>query len=230
MQDEIHVWYAHLSLSEQDADRLLPMLDPAEQARAARFALPHLRTRFIAAHAFVRQVIGQSLDLPSASVEYGYSSQGKPHLLNDRGIRFNLSHSADLAALAVARDRELGIDIEHIHELSDMLGLAQRYFAPAEISWLLGTAPEQQPAAFFSCWTAKEAYVKARGDGLSFPLDRFHVLPLDESKRLRLAVDGEPAESNRWHMTRLAVSETVLGALAVEGPECPIHFHTWASR
>ena len=227
MQDEIHVWQADLNLTEQDASAPFELLDEDEKARALRFTLPHLRTRFIAAHAFVRQVIGQALGIPAECVRFDHTSHGKPYLLNDRELRFNLSHSADLAAMAIARNRELGIDIEHRHELLDMLGVARRFFAPAEVSSLLATAPEKQAEAFFTFWTGKEAYVKARGEGLAFPLERFHVLPVEGSELLHLEVDGEPTESDRWRITRFRLSESVFGALAAEALECPTYFHVW---
>ena len=104
-------------------------LDTAERTRAQRFAFPHLRTRFVAAHAFVRQVLGRYLGISPGSVRYAYTAQGKPRLSNNGEVRFNLSHSADLAALAIAWNREIGIDIEKTHEIADMLTSARRYFS-----------------------------------------------------------------------------------------------------
>jgi 4'-phosphopantetheinyl transferase len=227
MQDETHVWYADLDLDEAEAGRLMGQLDISERARAQRFAFPHLRTRFVAAHAFVRQVLGKYLDVAPECVCYSYTPQGKPRLSNGGEIRFNLSHSVDLAALAITRNREIGIDIEKPREIADMLSLARRFFSHPEIDWLLAVPPNDQTSAFFTCWTAKEAYIKARGDGLSFPLDRFQALPVVGSEQLRLAVYGEPAESERWCMTSFQI-EAATGALAVEGVNCRPVFQKWS--
>lgn len=226
MQDETYVWYADLDLDEQEVNRLMLQLDTAERTRAQRFAFPHLRTRFVAAHAFVRQVLGRYLGISPGSVRYAYTAQGKPRLSNNGEVRFNLSHSADLAALAIAWNREIGIDIEKTHEIADMLSLARRYFSQPEIDWLLALPQDALNSAFFTCWTAKEAYLKARGDGLLFPLDRFQALPITGSERLRLAVYGEPAESERWYMTRLQIPSAI-GALAVEGDGAPPILRRW---
>jgi 4'-phosphopantetheinyl transferase len=226
MQDETHVWYADLNVDETGAGRLIHLLDIAERARAQRFAFPYLRTRFVAAHALARQVLGKYLDIAPECVSYAYAPQGKPRLSNGGEIRFNLSHSADIAALAIVPNREIGIDIEKTREITDMLSLARRFFSQPEIDWLLATPPDQQTSAFFTCWTAKEAYLKARGDGLSFPLDRFQALPVTGSERLRLAVYGEPAESERWCMTRFHI-ESATGALAVEGVNGRPIFQKW---
>jgi 4'-phosphopantetheinyl transferase len=112
-------------------------LDTAERTRAQRFAFPHLRTRFVAAHVFVRQVLGEYLNIAPECVRYTYTAQGKPRLSNGGKVRFNLSHSADLVAVAIARNREIGIDIEKTHQIADMLNLARRYFSRPEIDWLL---------------------------------------------------------------------------------------------
>jgi 4'-phosphopantetheinyl transferase len=228
MRDETHVWYADLDLDEQGANRLMVQLDTGERTRAQRFAFPHLRTRFVAAHAFARQVLGQYLNIAPECVRYTYAAQGKPGLSNAGDVRFNLSHSADLAALAITRNREVGIDIERTHEIADMLNLARRYFSQPEIDWLVAMPQNSQTSAFFTCWTAKEAYLKARGDGLLFPLDRFQALPIAGSERLGLAVYGEPAESERWHMTRLEIPDAI-GALAVEGANGRPIVRRWSS-
>lgn len=226
MQDETHVWYADLHLDEREANSLMLQLDTAERTRAQRFAFPHLRTRFVSAHIFVRQVLGRYLDIAPECVRYAYTAQGKPRLSNGSEIRFNLSHSADLAALGIAWNREIGIDIEKTHEVTDMLSLARRYFSQPEIDWLLALPQDAIKSAFFTCWTAKEAYLKARGDGLLFPLDRFQALPIADSERLQLAVYDEPAESERWYMTRLQIPGAI-GALAVECACAPPILRRW---
>ncbi len=227
MPNETELWYADLNLNEREAAELFSLLDEAERARARRFAFPHLRTRFIAAHAFVRQVVGRRLGIRPECLRYAYTNLGKPSVLNVGEIRFNLSHSEDVAALAVT-NREVGVDIERIREIRDMLDLARRFFSQPEIDWLLAIPPERQTEAFFECWTGKEAYLKARGDGLSFPLDGFHVLPVTGSEELELTVYDDPDESKRWRMTRFRIPQIGTGALALEGLTGPGLCQRWS--
>jgi 4'-phosphopantetheinyl transferase len=229
LESESHVWYADLDLDEREATEFSGLLDAGECARANRFAFPHLRTRFIAAHALVRRVLGSYLGIPPGEVEFAYSAQGKPYLPHGGGLRFNLSHSAKMAAVAVARC-EVGVDIEDLRTLPDRMDLARRYFSPAEVEWLEGASPERQTVAFFDCWTAKEAYLKARGDGLSFPLDAFQVLPGEAPDDLRLTVYREPSEAGRWRMRRFRIGGAATVALAVESPANPCLFRKWQLR
>jgi 4'-phosphopantetheinyl transferase len=211
---EAHVLYTALTTAP---GRGLETLDEQERARASRFRSAELRDWFIAVHCFLRQVLGHYLNTPPVEIRFHFRPQGKPELADDSNIRFNLSHTRNLAVLAVARGREVGVDVEDLRVNLDMLGLAQRYFSPAEAQWVESAPPEERAEAFFTCWTGKEAYVKGRGDGLSFRLDRFQVLPRAGSGALELQVYGDPHESRRWRIERLPLTPEHAAALAVEG-------------
>jgi 4'-phosphopantetheinyl transferase len=216
---EVHVWAAELDHgSEAAADRLL---SPEERERAARFYFPRDRRRFAAARAGLRVLLGRYLKSDPSVLTFGYGPQGKPRVPGVR-LRFNVSHSGGRALLAFALDRELGVDLEQERPLGDALALAERYFAPAETRVLRGLPESEIVPAFFRCWTRKEAYMKATGDGLTQPLDAFEVsLAPGEPARL-LHVNGRPAEKQPFQLESLEPGAGFAAAVAVEGPVGPM--------
>ncbi|HEV7217131.1 MAG TPA: 4'-phosphopantetheinyl transferase superfamily protein, partial [Chloroflexota bacterium] len=133
------------------------------------------------------------------------------------GLRFNLSHTDGLALLAVTRERELGIDVERVRKGIAREGIAERFFTTTEVADLRALPADSQDDAFFACWTRKEAYVKARGEGLSIPLDQFAVslLPGEPAALLHVALD--PDEVKRWSLHDLDAGPGYRAALLVEG-------------
>jgi 4'-phosphopantetheinyl transferase len=208
--DEIHVWLAPLD-NVPDSSQLL---SPDERERAARFAMAHIRHRFIAARAFLRTTLAECLDRDPAELQFGYGSHGKPFLI-DADLRFNLSHSGGWAALAVARGHEVGIDIEQIRPDRALDDLARRFFSAREWAALRALPEAERCPAFFRCWTRKEAFIKLIGEGLSFPLDEFDVTLRSDEPTALLSVRGQ--SDTRWAMHDVAAPTGFAAALAVEG-------------
>jgi 4'-phosphopantetheinyl transferase len=178
IEDEIHVWSATLDREPEVLRELEGVLSQEERVRAGRFHFVRDRSRFIVARGLLRELLGGYLHKAPAELQFSYGQYGKPSLSagnSSSGICFNLSHSSGIVALAIARERNLGIDIEHIRP--DFAGedIARRHFSEREMSALLSLPPEARDTAFFHCWTRKEAYIKARGLGLQIPLDSFSV-------------------------------------------------------
>jgi 4'-phosphopantetheinyl transferase len=151
---------------------------------------------------------------------------GKPFLADQNpALQFNLSDSGDLALIGFARGCDLGVDIEFVKRMADTEMIASRFFSPEECSDLLGLAEEERTAAFFRCWTRKEAYLKALGDGLAAPLDSFQVTlrPNEEPRLLRTALAG--GETAHWHLYHLAPAPDYFGAVAYTG--APRKIHEW---
>jgi 4'-phosphopantetheinyl transferase len=167
---EIHVWRLGLDGAPDDE----ALLSEAERARAARFRFADHRDRYVAAHAGLRRVLAAYLDVPPASLAFAAGDGGKPALPGT--LRFNLSHSDACALVAVAREREVGVDVERLRAVPEALSIARRYFSDSEAASLLGCEGEARDRAFFTLWTRKEALLKLRGLGLS-ALDRAHVGP-----------------------------------------------------
>jgi 4'-phosphopantetheinyl transferase len=164
---------------------------PEELERAARFRLPRDRERFIACRSVLREILSTYLSIDPRRVEFTSNPHGK---LAVEGLYFNLSHSDDLAIIAVSRTREVGVDIERIRSDVAAEAIAARFFSPAEAAALAGLPPEDRHKAFFRLWTRKEAYVKAVGLGLSIPLSSFEIT-IGERVEFRRGGEGWEIES-----------------------------------
>jgi 4'-phosphopantetheinyl transferase len=214
---EAHIWRADLEslpLPENWQD----ILSRDEAERARRFRFERDKRHFITCRALLRLLLGNYLELAPAEVVFRYSSHHKPSLAYPSSdIRFNLSHSGERAVFAFIRGRELGVDIEHIRHGFETQSVAQRFFSLAEREALARIPPEISHEAFFHCWTRKEAFVKAKGDGLFLPLDQFDVslVPGQPAQLLETRPDLE--ERHRWSLCALEVGAQYTGALVVQG-------------
>jgi 4'-phosphopantetheinyl transferase len=185
-----------------ETERLAGYLCASERERAARFHFPADYDRYVAARAALRLQLGAFLDCDPKSLVFQYTSHGKPFVENC-GIDFNLSHSGDWVLFAFSRSAEIGVDIEHIRLLSDMRDVAQHNFSAAEFTRWEATPEGDRTDAFYRCWTRKESFIKAIGEGLSCPLDSFEVaFGLDQPARLT-SVDGDAALAAQWWMADL---------------------------
>ncbi len=192
-ENEIHVWRAHLGLARQRLERLADTLSPDERTRAARFHFARDRDHYIAGRGLLRSILGKYL-----ATEPGHHSRG-------------------LALYAFTRRRQIGIDVEMIRPDFATEEIAARFFSPAEIAVLRSLPRELQPPAFFNCWTRKEAFIKARGMGLSLSLDQFVVaFAPGESPALVSAAD-DPQAAEHWAIAALEPGDGYAAALAVEG-------------
>jgi 4'-phosphopantetheinyl transferase len=202
--DDVHLWT--FDLVERPSDWSL--LDSAEQERAGRFHFDRDRGRFVAGRARLRRILGRYLDMEPAALTLHYGGLGKPSVPGP--LRFNLSHTGAYAALAVARF-DLGVDIECVRPISE--GIAERFFAAEEVAALHGLPADRQQDAFFACWTRKEAFVKAVGDGLLLPLDSFSVsLDTDTDARL-LRVGDDEREARQWQVHHFMPAPNIMGAI-----------------
>ena len=224
----VHVWCLALDLRADRVAQLEASLSSDEVERAGRYHFERHRRRFIACRGQVRCILAGYLDARPADLRFRYGSRGKPALespWSESAIRFNVSNSEDVALLAVALDRELGVDVEHVREPRDFESLAARFFAASEVTQLRSLPREQRLEGFFRCWTRKEAVLKAVGTGLAFPLDRVVVtLRLDEPARV-VAYDDDPSASSQWWLANLAPMPQYIGALAAIGN--PLDVQCW---
>jgi len=219
--DEVHVWRAALDQTPSQVDSFLRTLAADERARAERFHFPRDREHFIAARGALRAILGLYLNRAPERVSFRYNSHGKPALALECGeepIRFNMSHSHGVALYAITCDREVGIDLECMRSNLEVEQIAERFFSRHEVATLRALPAALRKYAFFLCWTRKEAYIKARGEGLSLPLDQFDVslVPGEPAALLRTRPDSD--EALRWSLKELTlVPPGYAGALAVAG-------------
>ncbi|HEY9201381.1 MAG TPA: 4'-phosphopantetheinyl transferase superfamily protein [Gammaproteobacteria bacterium] len=175
---EIHIWLNFLNLHQAKLKHLYPLLSAAEKARSEEFSHFRARKNYIASHGFLHSVLAYYLECPAAEIEFSQGEKGKPFILpeqNPQQIQFNLSHSQNLAILAVCREQSVGIDIECSQRDSDWSGIARRFFTPHEQQALFALPEAQQKDAFYRVWTRKEAHMKVTGLGLALPPTWFEV-------------------------------------------------------
>ena len=226
--EEVHIWRTSLEQPAGLVHQLSQLLSHDEQTRAARFHFERDRRRFIVGRGALRIMVSRYLSVDPDQLRFRYESHGKPYLsaeFNHCDLRFNLAHSNEVAVYAFTLGRELGIDVEHIRSLPDAEQIATRFFSAQE-NVALHTLPESQRLeAFFNCWTRKEAYIKAIGEGLSHPLDQFQVSLSPEEPARLLNVEGSLEEVTRWSMTSWVPAPGYVAALVVEGSG--YHLECW---
>jgi 4'-phosphopantetheinyl transferase len=227
---EVHVWRAYLDAPTQQPDSYLHTLAADERTRAERFYFQKDRDRFITAHGVLRAILGLYLNRAPKPFSFCYSSHGKPALACESGadaIRFNMSHSHGMALYAVTRGREVGIDLEFIRCDLEAEQIAERFFSRSEIATLQALPPSLRKYAFFLCWTRKEAYIKARGEGLSIPLNQFDVSLIPGEPAALLSTQPNVDEALRWSLQELTPGSGYAAALAAEGRGWTLSFWQW---
>src|SRR5882672_10533993 len=222
-REEVHLWQA--TLDDRLADGLNHLLSADEISRADRFHFAKDRNHFIAARALLRTLLSAYLGINSDELRFSYAEKGKPFLEESQRseINFNLAHSHGMALYAFSHGREIGVDLEFIREDLADEKIAERFFSPREIDALSTVPAELRKEAFFNCWTRKEAYLKARGEGLSMPLDEFDVSLKPREPAVLLGNRKEPDEVERWTMQSVCVPDGYVAALVAEG-------HDWRLR
>lgn len=230
-RNEAHVWRVQLEAGESALLRLHATLSPDERARARRHHRPLDGNHFIVARAALRTILAMYLDSAPDQLRFEYEPQGKPVLKQEAAaspaIAFNLAHSHGLALVAVTLGQRVGIDIERVHPRLAEERIAERFFSANETAALRGLPIAAQPLAFFRGWTRKEAFVKARGDGLAFPLNGFEVSLGPSEPPALLRVTDAPAEAERWSLYELIPAPGYIAALAVEGRGLSLKTWDW---
>lgn len=217
--DQIHVWRAALTRTPAEVELLRELLSGDELERAERFRFPHDRSSFIVARGTLREILSRYVRLPPAQLCFDYNDFGKPELRAapvEQMLRFNLSHAGDVALYAVAA-REVGVDVEVLREGVACEEIASHFFSRREVSALMALPAEARRRAFFECWTRKEAYIKARGRGLSLPLDAFDVSLAPSEPAALLSTSGDALETAQWSLQALSPGVGYVAAVAAKG-------------
>jgi 4'-phosphopantetheinyl transferase len=233
LEGEVRVWVGRLDLDPESVEPLAGLLAADEHERAARFRFRRDAIRFVVCRAALRTILGECLGVAPQQVRLGRGPRGKPELAApfDRvGLQFSLSRSESIGLCAVSRPGRVGVDIERLRPLPDRDAIAERTFSPRERQALRQLPPALRLEGFFNCWTRKEAYVKATGEGMSRPLERFTVSLTPGAPARLEEVEGDPAEAGRWTLEALRPEPGYVAALAVEGRPSRISRVTWRQR
>jgi 4'-phosphopantetheinyl transferase len=227
---EVHVWVTDLDAPAAAPAAYYSLLAADERERAERLRFEHLRVRFVTGRGILRQLLSRYLQVAPEQVAFRYGPYGKPGLaalpasaapLAQR-LAFNLAHSHNLAVYAMALAPRIGVDVEQVRQVHERDQIAERFFSPSERSALAALPAAQREEAFFLCWTRKEAYLKALGAGITYPLDRFSVslIPGQPAALLEAADDGGSGAKGGeqpWTLLHFEPAPLYQAAVAIEG-------------
>lgn len=225
----VHFWYCDFNQNEDKLEFYNSLLSKDEMTRSSKFKFNKDRECYIISRGILRLLLGSYLDIRAKDITFKYTSYGKPELAFESDLKFNISHSGNMAAFAFFRNQEIGVDIEKIKDNFDVLELAQNFFSKKEVTVLEKQPKEDLSRAFFRCWTRKESFIKAEGSGLSFPLDKFAVsLDSDEHAEL-LETQWDFKEKNEWQLFSFIPAIGYIAAIAVKNEVSNISYHNWDS-
>jgi 4'-phosphopantetheinyl transferase len=209
-----HLWQRGLHASEDEIQACHELLLPEEHEKASRYRVERPRGDYILTRGTLRSLLSKYLHMNPKEITFRYTKYGKPFLANS-DLYFNISHTDGLALLAFLRKREVGVDVERVRPQSDVLKIAERFFSERERRDLRSLTGEEVHAAFFRCWTRKEAYIKAVGEGLSLPLHQFDVSIEPDPKQALRATRPDTTEAKRWSIYNVSVPRGYAAALAI---------------
>jgi 4'-phosphopantetheinyl transferase len=227
----VDLWcYFHEDAHAELAASYRQLLCSEERVRYESLLFERDKSLFLAARALLRTALSHYLALQPRDWRFATNEYGKPHIGNADAadqLQFNISHTQGLAICAISRARvQLGVDAEWLLRHGETLSVAHRYFSAPEAAALLQTRPEHQRLQFFRYWTLKESYIKARGLGLSIPLDRFSFI-LEDGHPIRIEFDPRLGDDHRrWQFLQLTAGPAHLAAVAVGGCDAPVRFRS----
>lgn len=227
----VDVWRTRVDVGADLMARYENLLSDDEAAKAERYRIERKRVESIVSRGFLRRVLGVMLDVDGRGLVFGYGANGKPGLKREgegdnEKVSFNVSHSGDVVLIAVTLGNKVGVDVEMVRESVEYEKIARRFFSAREVGELMELDESERRRAFFRCWTRKEAFLKARGEGISFGLDKFDVTVGDEARLIDTQWDEN--EAKRWWMMDLdvgeiegvgGVSDEYVGCVAAKGSE-----------
>jgi 4'-phosphopantetheinyl transferase len=228
-EDEVQLWRVDLEAIRADESRWQKVLSSDESARASRFHFSGDRQRFIASRALLRTILAAYLSMDPSALSFSYSRKEKPFLGPAQAgsdVTFNISHSGGIALFAFTRRREIGVDVEQVRRDFDVEAIARRFFSAHERRQLAALPKENRFEAFFRCWTRKEAYIKATGEGLSLPLHQFDVSLAAEDRDALLSIRPDDSEAALWSLREIPAGPGYVAALCVRGREW--HLKDWS--
>jgi 4'-phosphopantetheinyl transferase len=220
---QVLVWKFRIHANAQVFSQAKSLLSPDEMNRALRYKFDLHRWRFAYCRAVVRVLLANYLNTRPQVINFVYGKSGKP-VLEDNLIFFNLSHTHDQAVLAISRDTQMGVDLEQVVSLPDQRSIANQFFAKPEIEQLFQLPEKAQQFAFFRCWTRKEAYIKAVGEGLGLGLDQFTVPVGEDVLQSPFHISNHHAEKQPWWLEDIPAPAGYVGAIVTDRPDTELLF------
>lgn len=216
-ENVVHIWTFDIRTLATVAEDLEVVLASDEMDRAAQFRFNHLRESFVRTHSTLRHLLGRYMDVHPAGIQFIYSPNGKPALASAENIQFNMTHSGNVAAIAITTDCPIGVDVEQIRPVENMLQIAEQFFCPEETAEIISLPADDRECAFFWCWTRKEAYIKATGAGLAAPLNTIRVTARPSSSVRFVSTENKMGAVQAWTLHDLQLAANYAAAVAYRG-------------
>ncbi len=227
-RDELHIWQISLIQSRDTIETLANHLDENERAKAEKFRFETDRLNYVISHGARREILAKYLKCVPNAIKFKKNYYGKPFLReNKKKIYFNLSHSHEIALLAVAKKRRIGVDIEAIRTNFDVINIAEQFFSTPEIEILQSIPGNLRTKAFFDCWTRKEAFIKAVGRGLSYPLKEFSVAFSPFERAQLISLENIYIKPENWRIIELNIADNYAAAAAMESKKTKTKLFVW---
>ncbi|CAN5897226.1 N/A [soil metagenome] len=225
---DVQVWAINVVGLPVPAGELWAVLSAAEQQRAERFRHAADRRRSVVARGVLRMLLAEALNCVPSELEFAETEHGKPVLHGGRwrAPEFNVSHSGDWVLIALSGAGPVGVDVEEIRTVRELEAIATRYFAPAEALAIRSAPASRRLAAFFTCWTRKEAFVKALGTGMQTPLERFQVTAAEQAAAL-VSIEDSFEAAAEWTLLDVPPDDAYAAAVAVQAPGVRATLRLW---
>jgi 4'-phosphopantetheinyl transferase len=225
----VQLWAASLNEFFEKAPRLGLLLSPQEMARADEFKLPEDRNRYVVRHGLLRLILSRYLQQPASAIEFRQGTHGKPEIQSggtDQPPFFNTSHSSEIAVCAISRSCPLGVDVERIQEIPEMEAIAKRFFSSREARTLMALPLNLRLQAFYNCWTRKEAFLKATGEGIAENLAKVEVTLAPDDKPGVVSLSGDLGAHEQWQLQPFSPAHGYLGCVAYRS--APLILSEWS--
>lgn len=225
LNNNVHVWQFNISQTKHRYNYFHNLLSKDEKIKAARFKFEKDKIASVLARGALRHLLSKYLDCPATNIIFHYNKYGKPQLTNNKTIKFNVSHAGEVVVIAFIENNDIGIDVEHIKYNFNVFDVVDSYFSKTEIEALHKLPENLQTEAFFRGWTRKEAFIKAKAKGLSFPLDSFSISMDSDEKAELIETLWDPEEKKLWQIIPFKTEANYKAALAVKSVNATIeHF------
>jgi 4'-phosphopantetheinyl transferase len=227
---EVHLWVVSLAVTPEKSSHFQSILSVDEQERAGGFQRIRDAQRYVVARGSLRRLLGAYLAIEPDRVQFAYDAFGKPRLAGPvplTFLNFSVSHCDDRGLLGFVRGHKIGVDLERVRTEIEVEDLAERYFSPNEFQRLCSLPADQRREAFYCAWTRKEAYLKGRGEGLSYGLDEVEVSLAPGEPAIILVASDDPDVSRRWTVQHLSPAPGYIGAVAVEAANIAFRCLRW---
>jgi 4'-phosphopantetheinyl transferase len=225
--NEVHFWQCSFDANKVRVPHYKSLLAQDELIRAEKFKFEIDRERYVISRGILRMLLGEYLNENPQKIKFNYTTYGKPMLQNKSSLAFNISHSGNKAVFGFVTDVEIGVDVEKVKTDFNVLDIARNFFSPKEIESLENQQKELLHRAFFRCWTRKEAFIKAEGSGLSFPLDAFSVSLDNDKKTELLETNWNTSERQHWKLFSFPLNEEYITAVAIQNKKASITYRNW---